>query len=75
MSTKNLHIIPRGSGWAVRSSGAERAVKVFENQQDAASFARSLATKASGAEVFVHGRDGMVKSHDSYGRDSDPPKR
>ena len=66
MATKSLHVVPRGDGWAVRSSGAERAVKVFETRSDAASFARGLAARAGGGEVFVHGRDGMVTSRATY---------
>lgn len=74
-SGKPLHVVPRDGGWAVRPSGAERAVKVFGTRHDATSFARALAHRSGGAEVFVHGRDGMVTGYASYRRPNEPPKQ
>ena len=39
--------------------GIEQAKQVAQNQ---------------GGEVVVHGRDGRIKSKDSYGNDPNPPK-
>lgn len=68
MTGKGKHVVPRHDGWAVRSSGASRAAKVFDNRQEAVSYARGLAKKAHG-ELYVHGKDGTIKERRSYGND------
>ncbi len=75
MSSKSQHVVPHtGGGWSVRSTGSERATRVFEDLQAAVSFARDIA-KRGGAELFVHGRDGMVHDHASFGPGQPAPKR
>ena len=74
MSKKDRHVVPSASGgWAVRQSGAERASRVFDNQQKAVEYARTLAKKEH-SELYVHGKDGTIKGRNSYGRDPYPPK-
>lgn len=73
MAKKGLHVVPspRG-GWAVRQSGASRATRTFETQDDAIVFARGEAKKTSG-ELYVHRSDGTVRDRASYGADPHPP--
>jgi Uncharacterized protein conserved in bacteria (DUF2188) len=72
MTKKSQHVIPNlKGGWSVKSKGALRAVKSFDTQADAVSWARSKSRKA-GSSLVVHGRDGTIRSWDSYGTDPCP---
>lgn len=74
MNVKSKHVVPnpRG-GWSVRTSGAQRAARTFETQGEAVTYGRDMARKDR-AELYVHGRDGTIKTKNSYGRDPFPPK-
>ena len=73
MSTKGLHVTPKGGKWAVREAGAARASRVVETQQQAIDIARERA-KRNGTELYVHGKDGRIRERNSYGSDPNPPK-
>jgi hypothetical protein len=74
MAKKSQHVVPNlMGGWSVKSEGALRAVKSFDTQADAVSWARSKSRKA-GSSLVVHGRDGTIRSRDSYGTDPYPPQ-
>lgn len=91
MSRKSSkHVVARqGGGWAVRSSGASRAGRVFKNKEDAVAYAKDVARKEHG-ELYVHKRDGTISDRVSYsssypgrvrgketvssGRDPQPPQ-
>jgi Uncharacterized protein conserved in bacteria (DUF2188) len=63
------HVVPNPSGgWAVKNAGAIRASKTFDTREEAVGYAREAA-KRSGAELYVHGRDGTIKDKRSYGHD------
>jgi uncharacterized protein YdaT len=71
---KDQHVVPSSSGgWAVRRTGAERASKVFETQQEAVRHARTIAKKER-SELYVHKKDGTIRARDSYGNDPSSPK-
>ena len=55
--------------WQVKREGANRASGVFDTQREADSRARDLAKK-SGGERITQGRDGKIRSKDSYGNES-----
>lgn len=67
MSTKkDQHVVRSADGkWAVRSTGAEKASKVFPSKDLAVSHAQTLARSAS-TGVYIHGDDGRVLAKDSY---------
>jgi hypothetical protein len=74
MAKKSQHVVPNlKGGWSVKSAGALRAAKSFDTQADAVSWARSK-TKKAGSSLVVHGRDGTIRLHDSYGTDPYPPR-
>jgi len=74
LMAKSQHVVPNlKGGWSVRSEGALRAMKSFDTQADAVSWARSKSRKA-GSSLVVHGRDGTIRSRDSYARDPYPPR-
>jgi hypothetical protein len=70
---KNLHVIPRGAGWAVVSEGGKRVTSVHATQRAAIQAGRELARYRSG-ELVIHGRDGRIRARDSYSTESHPPK-
>lgn len=72
MTKRNQHVVPKDRRWAVRSSGASRASRVFQKQSAAVTYARHLAQKES-SEVYIHRRDGTIRQRDSYGSDPVPP--
>jgi hypothetical protein len=73
MSKPGQHVVPNGEKWSVWRSGASRATKTFATQNEAIDRAREIARNQA-TELFVHGRDGRIRSRDSYGNDNYPPK-
>ena len=74
MSKASKHVVPSGTGgWAVKNSGAIRATRTFETQQQAVSYGRDAAKKV-GAELYIHRRDGTIMDKRSYGNDPMPPR-
>lgn len=66
------HVLPNPSGgWSVKKGGAFKATKTFPTQKDAIRFARKVS-KNQGSELYIHKRDGTVRSKDSYGSDDAP---
>ena len=55
--------------WQVKREEADRASGVFGTQREADSRARDLAKKSRG-ERITQGRDGRIRSKDSYGNES-----
>jgi hypothetical protein len=74
MAKRGQHVVPDGSGgWAVRKAGSSKASRTFRTQDAAITRARTLAKKQR-TELYVHGRDGKIRTRDSYGDDPHPPK-
>lgn len=63
----------RGGGWAVKRSGTSRAASIHNTQADAWKETRRLA-RGAGSEAFLKGRDGKIRTRNSYGEDPNPPK-
>jgi len=70
---KNIHVIPRTDGWAIRSEGRERITSSHNTKDDAIYAARRIARNNNG-ELVIHGRDGRIRERDSYRSDPLPPK-
>ena len=70
---KNQWVSPRKDGWAVHGEGSSRDTKVYPTQEEAWNRAVEIA-KNQRSEVIVQGRDGRIKSKDSYGNDPCSPK-
>lgn len=74
MSKKSQHVVRNvEGGWDVKKGGASRASKHFDSQKEAIDYGRSLARNQK-AEFYVHGKDGKIRSKDSYGNGPFPPK-
>lgn len=64
------HVTPAGDGdWKVKEKGAERAVKILEDKSDALNLAKDLAKNAELGQVVVHGKDGVIQTEHTYGKD------
>ena len=72
VSKPGQHVVPSEGGWKVIKAGASRASGRYGTQQEAVREARSLA-QSQGTELYIHGKDGRIRSRDSYG--SDPVSR
>ena len=70
---RNIHVVPRNDGWAIRKEGTSRATSVHETQRDAVEAGREIARNQS-SELVIHGRDGRIRERDSYGADPLPPR-
>ncbi len=70
---KNQHVVKHPDGWAAKGAGNQRATRVVPTQRQAADIARDTA-KNQGTEVLIHGRNGQIRSKDSYGEDPNPPR-
>jgi uncharacterized protein DUF2188 len=68
--SKNVHVVPSGSGWLVEIDG-EAASHRYPNRREAVQVGCRLA-RANRVEYVLHGPDGRVRQRDNYGRDPFP---
>lgn len=69
---KNLHIVKRDDGWAVKAENSSYDQSLHRYQDDAFKAARNQA-QIAGGEVFIHGRDGKIRERNTYGKDDPFP--
>jgi hypothetical protein len=70
---KNQWVSPRDGRWGVHGEGNTKDTKIFNTQREAAALARQIAQNQQ-SEVIIQGRNGQIRSKDSYGNDPCPPK-
>ena len=70
-SKKNFHVVRLGKSWSVKNSGR---VLSSHNTQKNAEKSAAIRAKRTRSEVVIHGRDGRIRSKDSYGNDPFPPR-
>ncbi len=68
MASKGQHVVPRDGKWAVRKTGSVKLTRKFNTQREAIRVGRRIA-KNQGTELYIHGRDGLIRDRDSYGND------
>ncbi|HXG23734.1 MAG TPA: DUF2188 domain-containing protein [Chthonomonadales bacterium] len=73
MAKQNVHVIPHGQQWAIKKAGGQRATAIVPTQKEAMERARDIARKEQ-SELIVHGRNGCIRSKDSFGNDPNPPR-
>ena len=67
----DLHVSKQGSNWKVTQQGE----RLSTHQTQANANQRAIKhAKHDGVDVVIHGRDGKIRSKDSYGNDPNPPK-
>lgn len=65
---------PSGNGrWTVKSGGSSAPKSSHHKQSTAIEKAEKIA-KEQQTEVIIRGRDGKIRSKDSYGNDPNPPR-
>ncbi len=67
------HVVRTPSGWSVKKGGAKRASKTFSTQKEAITYGKDLSKK-TGAELYIHRRDWMIRGKIFYGKDPHPPR-
>lgn len=70
---KNQWVVKHSDKWAVRGEGNKRVTKVTDTQKEAIDLAKEIA-KNQESELIIQGRDGKIRSKDSYGNDPFPPR-
>lgn len=73
MAGKDQHVVRHERGWAIKGAGNENATAVFGTQAEAIDAGRQIAVNQH-SELVVHGRDGRIRSKDSFGADPVPPR-
>jgi hypothetical protein len=61
------------SGWSVKKSGSEKAVKVFVKRKEAIEFAKEKSRQERN-DLVIHSKDGRIQSKDSFGNEPNPPR-
>jgi hypothetical protein len=74
MPDKNaIHTVPSDSGWInTREGSSKRLGDAHRTQAEAVRAGRERA-RAANVEHLIHGRDGKIRSRNSYGNDPAPP--
>lgn len=70
---KNQWVSPRGDKWAVHGESNERDTKIFDTQKEAEAYAKKIAINQQ-SELILQGKNGKIRSKDSFGNDPCPPK-
>jgi len=70
---KNVHVVPKGDSWAVKTEKSEKPYRVTITQKEAIEIAREVA-KNQQSELVIHRPNGEIRQKDSYGNDPCPPK-
>ncbi|HEX4334110.1 MAG TPA: DUF2188 domain-containing protein [Usitatibacter sp.] len=70
---KDVHVVPRDNGWAVKVEGSQRASSVHQTKQQAMDTGRDRARQDK-VELVIHNKDGRISDSDSYGNDPFPPR-
>lgn len=73
MAGKGQHVVPRNGQWAVRRSGSDKVTRIYDTQSEAIRAARDIARNQR-TELYIHGRDGLIRERESFGNDPFPPK-
>jgi len=73
MAKKQVHVVPHLEGWAVKTSGSDKAFKVVDTQSQAIKIGKEVA-KNNATELLIHGTNGKIREKNTYGPDSYPPK-
>jgi hypothetical protein len=74
VSNKNYWTSKRTDGkWAVKKEGSIRASSIHDNQESAWKETRRLA-RGEGSEAFLKGKNGKIRTRNSYGNDPYPPR-
>jgi len=72
---KVIYVSPNNKkGWKVKSEGAQKALKNFDNKKDAIDFGRQAAQNADLGQLKIQKLDGTFQTEYTYGKDPFPPE-
>jgi len=60
---KRIHVVSRGSGWALKMEGSQKAFKIFRTKEGATKAAKSYVTKHLASAVVIHKIDGTISRY------------
>jgi hypothetical protein len=69
--THDVHVSKDGNGWKTSQGGEKQS---HHRTQQAAIERGTQIAKQDRVDVVTHGRDGRIRSKDSYGNDPLPPR-
>ena len=71
---RNQHVVPNeNSGWDVKGERNKKATSHHSTQEEAIKRAEQIARNQR-SDTKIHGRDGKIRSGNSYGNDPFPPR-
>ena len=70
---KNQWVSPDENGWKVHGEGNQKSTRKFDRQSDAIEYAKNIAQNQE-SELIIQGKNGRIRSKDSYGNDPCPPR-
>ena len=74
MAKRPVIVGPSGDGrWTIKANGKTEPVSTHHKQSTAIDKAEKIA-KEQKTELIIRGKDGQIRSKDSYGNDPVPPK-
>ena len=62
----HVHVAPNGTRWRISQRG--RTLSTHRTQRTAVAVGMRVARR-SGVDLVTHGRDGRIRSKDTYGRE------
>lgn len=74
MPKKGQHVVPNGGRWSVKKSGGMKASSTHSTQAQAQAAATTIA-KNQKTELYIHGRDGRIRAHESFTGDKPGKKK
>ena len=72
-SNQPVHTVREGNVWVNKREGSNTVESSYATQKEAVAAGRKLAQREH-TEHLVHGRNGEIRSRDSYGNDPFPPR-
>lgn len=70
-----VYVSPTHKGdWNVKTQGAQKALRKFENKKEAVDFGRQVAKNADTGQLKIQKRDGTFQIEYTYHKDPFPPE-
>jgi hypothetical protein len=67
---KVVHVIPdRNGGWIVKQEGVKTPLNHFETKDPAIEFGKEEAKAADLGQIKIHGKDNLIQTEYTYGKD------
>ena len=64
--SKTLHVVPQNGHWTIQREGRDSS-RPFSTQREAIAQAKAIVHREGAGQLVVHGRDGRIVQHHTYG--------